>query len=97
MCSNPVVVTKVCSGLFAIPSIAITTATIVTSFKFFPQKRVRGLFKWGFLGLKVCLTFFLAYLVGHVNAFLIEKSICGLNNLNIFSTKEWERSSRGVY
>ena len=49
MGSNPVGVKKVFSGLFAIPSIAITTATIVTSFKFFPQKRVRGLVEWGFL------------------------------------------------
>lgn len=39
MGSNPVGVTKVFSGLFAIPLIAITTATIVTSVKFFsPEK-----------------------------------------------------------
>lgn len=57
-----------------------------------------------FNGLKVCLTFFLSFirlkrddLVGHVNDFLIEKVFAGENNLNKFSTKEWERSSYGVY
>ena len=49
MGSNPVGVTKVFSGLFAIPSIAITTAIIISSFKFFPLKRVE------FNGLKVVM------------------------------------------
>ena len=46
MRSNPVGVTNLFSGLFAIPSIAITTAMIIiSSFKFFPLKRVADLFE----------------------------------------------------
>lgn len=43
MGSNRVGVTKVFLGLFAIPSIAITTATIVTSFRFFSPEKGEGL------------------------------------------------------
>ena len=49
MGSNPVGVTKAFSGLFAIPSIAITTATIISSFEFFPPKKGGGLIREGFL------------------------------------------------
>ena len=49
MGSNPVGVTKVFSGFFAVPSIAITTAMIISSFKFFPLKRAEGLFERGLI------------------------------------------------